>query len=261
MNVRESSQNSVSIESNLTMPCAKYIWGSYNDYNFEKHLFTFYEKIAFWKKNLFLLLLPGEAARKFLEEVSRLMNECLQDWPLKDIAFKAIMVMPNRLLQEPSQNSKSKDHLSALARRMEFWESGKLMKLLKETETIQEYPRTTTTATTINKILKKFSNEIRTGNIHNAIKLLTDNMKNGILPLTEKKLQHLKQKHPPRCNPDLEVLLPDKPEEGHPIKFASINAEYDGKLHSKQEDKQGHQGLMLKVGRSCLHQLNLEHFC
>ena len=188
------------------------------------------------------MLLLGEAARILLEEVSRLVNEWLQDWPLKDIAFKAIMVMPNLLLQEPSQNSKSKDHLSALARRMDLWESGKLMKLLKETETIQKYPRTTNTASTINKILKKFSYEIRRGNVHNAIKLLTDNMKNRILPLTENKLQHLKQ------NIHLDAILIQKyyyqtPEEGHPIKFASINAEYVRKATLKTRGQAGPSGL------------------
>ena len=99
------------------MPCGKYIWGSYKYYDFEKHLSTDYKKIVFWKKNLFLLP-PGKAGRRFLKEVSRLMNDWLQDSPLKDIAFKAIM--PKLLLQKPSQKSKSKDHLRALQRRMEL---------------------------------------------------------------------------------------------------------------------------------------------
>ena len=52
----------------------------------------------FSKKNLFFL--PSEKAeRKVIDEVSRLMNEC-QDSLLKDIAFKAIMVIPNLLLQK-----------------------------------------------------------------------------------------------------------------------------------------------------------------
>ena len=43
LNVETSSQNSVTIEDNLTMLCAKYIWGRYKDYDFEKHL-TFTKK-------------------------------------------------------------------------------------------------------------------------------------------------------------------------------------------------------------------------
>ena len=66
------------------------------------------------------------------------MNEWLQESPLKDIAFKAIMVMPNLLLQKPSKNSKAKVHLKALERRLESRISGDLLELLKEAETIQK---------------------------------------------------------------------------------------------------------------------------
>ena len=55
LNVEASSQNSVTIEDNLTMQWAKYIWGGYKDHDFEEHLSTVQEKIVFWKKNLFLL--------------------------------------------------------------------------------------------------------------------------------------------------------------------------------------------------------------
>ena len=75
---------------------------------------------------------------------------------------------------------------------------------------------------------------MRRGNFHNAVKLLRDNMKNGILSLTEKTLQHVKQKHPPRRTADLKVLLPDKLEEVHPIKFTSIHAESGRKATLKK---------------------------
>ena len=138
---------------------------------------------------------------------------------------------------------------------MEFWESGELMELLKEAETIQKCLKTTNTASTINEISKKFSREMRRGSVHNVINQ-TYNMKNGILPLTEKTLQELKQKHPPKCNADPEVLLPEKPKEVHPIKFASIDAESVRKTRLKTRGGAG--GLTLKVRRGCLHQLNLE---
>ena len=66
---------------------------------------------------------------------------------------------------------------------------------------------------------------MRRGNVYNVIKLLTDSMKDGVLLLTEKTLQQLKQKHPPKCNADTEVILPDKPEGVDPIRFVSIDAE------------------------------------
>ena len=102
LNVEASSQNSAAIEDNLTISCAKYTCRRYEDYDFEKDLSTFYEKIVLWKKNLFLLP-SGKTERKFTEDVSRLMEEWLQDSLLKDTGFEAIMVMPNLLLQKPSQ--------------------------------------------------------------------------------------------------------------------------------------------------------------
>ena len=99
--------------------------------------------------------------------------------------------------------SKSKGHQNALERMIELWES----------DTIQNCLNTTNTTSIITKIPNKFIREMGRGyNVYNEIKLMKDNMKNDILPLTEKTLQQLKQKHPPRCNADPNVLLPDKPD-------------------------------------------------
>ena len=95
-----------------------------------------------------------KTGKKFIGEVSGLMSEWLHDSPLKDIAFKAIMVMPSLLLQKPSQKSKSKDHLRALERRLELWESGEVMELLKESDTIQKNMKATNKTTSINEISK-----------------------------------------------------------------------------------------------------------
>ena len=93
---------------------------------------------------------------------TRLATEgyCVQsDLPLKDIVFKAIMVMPSLLLQKPSQKSKSKDHLRALEWRLELWESGEVMELLNESDTIQKNMKATNKMISINKIYKKFNEE------------------------------------------------------------------------------------------------------
>ena len=73
---------------------------------------TVYEQIVYWRKNLFFLP-SGKAGKQYIGETTKLMNEWLQESHLKDIAFKAIMTMPN-LLQKPSKNSKAKDHLKVL---------------------------------------------------------------------------------------------------------------------------------------------------
>ena len=125
-----STKTSISADKPSTQS-AKYIWGKYKDHEFEKNLSQVYETAAFWRKNLFRLPF-GKAGRKFIGEVSRLMSAWLHDSPLKDIAFKAILMMPSLLLQKLSHKSKSKDHLRALERRLELWESREVMELLKK---------------------------------------------------------------------------------------------------------------------------------
>ena len=49
---------------------------------------------------------------------------------------------------------------------------------------------------TIAKISMKFTILMSKGNVNGALKLLTNNMSNGILPLTDAKLQLLKQTYP-----------------------------------------------------------------
>ena len=158
-----STKTSISADEPSTQNM-KYIWGKYKDHEFENNLSQVYEIVVFWRKNLFQLP-SGKAGKKFIGEVSRLMSERLHDSPLKDIAFKAIMVMPSLLLQKPSQKSKSKDHLRALEQRLELWESGEVIELLKESDTIQNNMKATNKATSINEISKKFTREMRKGRV------------------------------------------------------------------------------------------------
>ena len=78
------------------------------------------------------------------------MGELLQGSPLKDITFKAIMVMSTLMLQKPSQKSK-RDHLKALKRRLELWESDDIIELLKESETTQKNLTTTASNPSVNE--------------------------------------------------------------------------------------------------------------
>ena len=48
----------------------------------------------------------------------------------------------------------------------------------------------------LQKISTKFKHLMRKGNVNGALKLLTNNMSNGILPLTDETLHLLRTKHP-----------------------------------------------------------------
>ena len=64
-----------------------------------------------------------------------------------------------------------------MIREMELWKSLEIVKLIKEVEIIQGCLKTTTATSTVNEISKKFKREMRRSCVHNAMKLLTDNMK------------------------------------------------------------------------------------
>ena len=64
-------------------------WGERNLREVSKKIQDGYERIVFWKKNLFMLS-TGAAIKKYIIETTKLMNGWTNNSPLKDIAFKAI---------------------------------------------------------------------------------------------------------------------------------------------------------------------------
>ena len=211
-------------------------------YNLKKNVTFVYEKIVYWKKNLFLLP-TGKAGQCFIDEITRILDAWVNGSPVKHIAFKAVMIMPSLLLQKPSKDSKSKDHTKALVRRFKLWTEGHLHELLKECETIQSSLKSTQKPKTIAQLSKKFAEQMQRGNVNSAIKLITNNMQNGILPLDKNTLNLLKQKHPEPAASTEEVLLPDKPETAHEIKYENINAESVRKAALKTRGGSGPSGM------------------
>ena len=69
----------------------------------------------------------------------------------------------------------------------------------------------------------KFKNMMSKGNVNGALKLLTENMSNGILPLTDKTLKMLKQKHPKANELLQEVLLQGPTRPVHPIVYEDMD--------------------------------------
>ena len=55
------------------------------------------------------------------------------------------------------------------------------------------------------------------GNVNEPLKLLTNNMLNGVLPLTDATLQLLKQKYPESREPPTEVLIEGPVRKIHPV--------------------------------------------
>ena len=110
------------------------------------------------------------------------------------------MVKPDLLLQKSFRNSKSKDHLEVLKRRLNLWKEGKLMELFIEGENIQKPLSEIKSFETIAGLFKKFKNYTKKGNVNVALKLPTTNMKDAILLIKNEKLNILKEKHPESKN-------------------------------------------------------------
>ena len=163
-------------------------------------------KIVHWKQNLFMMP-NGAPGEKYIEEITRLLKLWIQDLLLKSIALKAIHIMPALLLQKPSKNLKSKDHLVSLERRLKLWEEGNISNLVHEEETIQERRKISEKGMNIEKISLKFKNMMSKGNVNRVLKLLTENMSNRILPLNDEILEMLKQKYPEANESPQEALL------------------------------------------------------
>ena len=124
---------------------------------------------------------------------------------------------------------------------MDLWISGEILDLSHEGEAIHKHLRPSNKPSTVAEFSKKFTREmlptlrekcpntefflvriflysdqkqLHIGTLftyYNAMKLLTDNMQNGILPLNQKTLNQLKQKHPQGKEAELDVLLTDNP--------------------------------------------------
>lgn len=171
-------------------------------------------------------MLPnGKCGKQYIDERSRLLYSWVEDSPLKEVAFKAIMVMPSLLLQKPNKTSKTKDHMDALER-LKLWHSGDLLQLLEECQTIQKFLPNINQPKNIGELSKRFAELMHKGNVNGAIKLLSNSMQNGILPLNDETLKLLRQKHPLPTEPVEDILLPDQPGAVHSIKFENITGDY-----------------------------------
>ena len=84
------------------------------------------------------MALFGKAGSAFVSELTNLFNNYGNASGQECIALKAAMVMPALLLQRPHVNSKSRDHLACLERRLPLWKDGNILTFLEEGKNIQQ---------------------------------------------------------------------------------------------------------------------------
>ena len=155
-----------------------------------------YNTVVHCRKSLFLLP-SGSTGKRFIEEMTRLINSWTFRSEQDTIAMKAPMVLPTLLLQKTSFTSKSKDNIETLKRKLNQWKDGQIEKLLVEGKTIQERPFTDSAKNqSSDRKATLFARFMEDGKINKDLKLLESSNKGGILPLTEETFELLLEKHP-----------------------------------------------------------------
>ena len=220
----------------------KFYWKEVPGSIFERDTQQVYDKMVYWQKNMFMVP-SGGGGKKFIKEITRLINLWTDDSPLENIALIAIHVIPALLIRKPNKNSKAKDHVAALEKRLELWENGNIIELLNEGESIQERLPTGERPNNMAKISVKFKELMQKDNVIGAVKLLTNEMSNGILPLTEKTLSQLEIKHPDNRDASADVLLNGPIKEIDHIVFDAIDKEMVLRAASITKGGSGPSGL------------------
>ena len=114
-----------SVENNQQQITSRFEWGKYKKAQFVKILNAVYVKVVFWRKNV-LLFPSGKSGKQYIEEITRLINSWIHNSPLQDVAFKKRSWSCRICFSRSRPETKLKDHLEALNRRLNLWKEGKL---------------------------------------------------------------------------------------------------------------------------------------
>ena len=76
-----------------------------------------YNIIIKWRANI-MRLPTGKAGKEYITELAKWLEEFNKDTEFAPIALKVYHTLPSLLLQKPSKNSKSKEHLRKLEERL-----------------------------------------------------------------------------------------------------------------------------------------------
>ena len=92
-------------------------------------------------------------------------------------------------------------------------------------------------------ISKMFKILRQNGNVNGALKLLTNNMSGGVLPVINETLELLIQKHPEVVNVEEYIALQGQMQQVHPILFEEIDADLVVKAEKYTKGGSGPSGL------------------
>ena len=95
----------------------------------ESILATVYMEAILWKINLKVFKVPyGKAGKVVVSEMASLFKAFAIKSALESIAIKAAILLPILALQNPNHQSKMKEHITCLERRLAIWKEGNLLR-------------------------------------------------------------------------------------------------------------------------------------
>ena len=185
-----------------------------------------YNEIITWRKNSFLVPY-GKTGRDFIDQITKHINDWNNGTEMQHNALKAAFVLLAVGLQKPSKKSKAKDHQECLARRLVLWKEGEVDTLLREGQMIQRHLDRSPKADPPNKV-KIFAKLVMEGQIHSALRYLSEEDCEGVLPLSEQVMKQLTDKHPQAQQAKSGSVLFGPVEDVPAILYQQINREMPG---------------------------------
>ena len=164
-----------------------------------------YNKIAIWRKNVFLVPY-GKTWKDFIDQVTSHFNDWNNGAYSQNIALKAAFVLVAVALQKPSPKSIAKEHQELLSKHLVQWKEREINKLLREGRIIQSRIGKLRSTDPPDK-LKVFIKLLLEGQIISALCFLSESTSGGVLPLTDQVMAQLRLKHPNLQPAESDLLL------------------------------------------------------
>ena len=223
--------------------------------NEEKNMVDcFYEEIVFWKqKNLFN---PPrcEETKEMIREMANWIIEYVQDGSKAKYAIKWLMILPTLLLQKQQKNSKPKDNIKCLKRRVKYMRDRELEKLITEAFTLRKrHERDHISISKIEDGALTFKRLMEQGRVNPSLRILSEKGCKGTLELNADTRDELKKLHPQAESACQETKLQENPETSADYLFEAIDGETIWKKAIRTEGSAGPSGLNAKHLKSLLN--------
>ena len=179
-------------------------WGDLRGREIQEAVDCAFLEVVRWRRNLFKLP-TGKAGEDFIEELTRMLDRFASGTVFEPFALTLASIMFPLLLQKPSINSKTRDHVRYLEKRLVLWKSGKLRDLIEEGRAIQKRFSRKKKANHM-KQEQRFITLMEQGKVSAALRCI-GSQQTGLLDVSPEVLQDLKSKHPEPREANAEALI------------------------------------------------------